>query len=328
MRWCSFAVGSRELFGFAQDDFVVSYAEAAAALGDEAPPQTLLAFIEEGSRAWERSVAIARAVAQNEVTVPRYELGAVTWRAPIRRPSKILGVPINNASIARWAYRDFAQPGFFLKPPSALTGHRQPVRVLKEYGLTHPEPELAAIIKQRARNVREADALQYVFGYTIINDITSPDLKEQDSIELNVPRLPNPKITWRRLHGADDRSILLTYHTRSKGCDTFAPMGPYVTTPDEIGDPNRLGIRGWLGNELVTQDSTANLRFSVQQVIATASRYMTLEPGDVVHFGMAAVPALPDKYPTSWDLDISRLSGPLAVEIEGLGRLENPVVVS
>lgn len=327
MRWCSFAVGGRELFGFVQGGAVVSYAEAAAALGEEAPARTLLELIEMGSGAWERSAAIASGVARNEVAVPRYGLDAVTWRAPIRRPSKILGVPINNASIARWAYRDFAQPAFFLKPPSALTGHGQPVEVRRDYGLTHPEPELAAIIKQRARNVREEDALQYVFGYTIINDITSPALKEQDSIELNVPKLPDPKITWRRLRGADDRTILLTYHTRSKGCDTFAPMGPCVVTPDEIGDPNRLAIRGWLGDELVTQDSTANLRFSVQKVIAAASRYMTLEPGDIVHFGMAAVPALPDKYPTSWDLDMSRV-GSVAVEIEGLGRLENPVVVS
>lgn len=328
MRWCSFAVDDRELFGFVQGDAVVSYAEAAAALGEEAPAQTLLAFIEAGSHTWERSDMVVRAVAQNDVAVPKYGLDAVTWRAPIRRPSKILGVPINNASVARWAYRDFAEPAFFLKPPSALTGHGEPVRVRKDYGLTHPEPELAVIIKRRATNVSEADALQYVFGYTAINDITSPGLKERDSIELNVPKLPDPKITWRRLHGAQDRSVLLTYHTRSKGCDSFAPMGPCVVTPDEIGDPNRLAIRGWLGEELVTSDSTANLRFSVQQVIAAASRYMTLEPGDIVHFGMAAVPALPDKYPTSWDLDISRLSGPVAVEIEGVGRLVNPVVVS
>jgi 2-keto-4-pentenoate hydratase/2-oxohepta-3-ene-1,7-dioic acid hydratase in catechol pathway len=327
MRWCSFAVDGREHFGFVQGDAVVSYVEAAAALGEAMLVRTLLEFVELGSPAWERSVTIARRVAQNEVSVPRYGLDAVTWCAPIRRPSKIIGVPINNASVARWAHRDFAEPAFFLKPPSALTGHGQPVKVRKDYGLTHPEPELAAIINRRASNVSEADALQYVFGYTIINDITSPALKEQDSIELNVPKLPDPKITWRRLNSADDRSILLTYHTRSKGCDTFAPMGPCVVTPDEIGDPNQLEIRGWFGDELVTQDSTANLRFSVQKVIATASRYMTLEPGDIVHFGMAALPALPDKYPTSWDLDMSRVSS-IAVEIEGIGRLQNPVALS
>src|SRR5687768_14753833 len=119
MRWCSFAVDGRELFGFVQGGAVVSHVEAAAALGEEMPARTLLEFIEQGPRVWERGVVIARRVAQNEVAVPKYGLDAIKWRAPIGRPSKIIGVPINNASVARWAYRDFAEPAFFLKPPSA-----------------------------------------------------------------------------------------------------------------------------------------------------------------------------------------------------------------
>ena len=88
-----------------------------------------------------------------------------------------------------------------------------------------------------------------------------------------------------------------------------------------------LAIKGWLGDDLVTNDSTANLTFNVQQVVAQASRFMTLEPGDIIHFGMAAVPAMPEKYPTTWNLDMSRLGGPVAVEIEGIGTLRNPVEI-
>ena len=324
MKWLSFAVEGRECFGFlVGEDVVVDYAVASAANSASAHPRTLLEFVEAG----EPERAIAAEIAAGPLAAGRYAVSDIRFRAPIRRPSKILGVPINNSSINKWGHRAWKAPGMFMKPPSALIGHGDAIVIREEYGLTHPEPELAAVIGKRARDITEDQVLDHIFGFTIINDITSPKLKEEDSIELNIPGLKGPEITWRKLRGEDDNTIYLTYHARSKGCDTFAPMGPYVATTDLIADPNKLAVRGWLGDDLVTSDSTANLTFNVQQVVAQASRFMTLEPGDIVHFGMAAVPAMPEKYPTTWDLDISRLGGPIAVEIEGIGILRNPVAV-
>jgi 2-keto-4-pentenoate hydratase/2-oxohepta-3-ene-1,7-dioic acid hydratase in catechol pathway len=328
MKWLSFAVQDRECFGFLTGkDTVVDYILAAAAINKGVRPRTLLEFIEAGDAEHDIATEIAAQITDGRLKTPCYAISDIHFRAPVRRPSKILGVPINNSSINKWGHRAWKAPGLFMKPPSALVGHGDAIVIRKEYGLTHPEPELAAVIGKRARNIREDQVLDHLFGFTIINDITSPKLKEEDSIEINMPGLKGPEITWRKLRDEQDTTIYLTYHARSKGCDTFAPMGPYITTTDMIGDPNNLAIKGWLGTDLVTNDSTSNLTFNVQQVVAQASRFMTLEPGDIIHFGMAAVPAMPEKYPTTWDLDMSRLGGPVAIEIEGIGILRNPVDV-
>lgn len=326
MKWLSFAVQERECFGFLLDeDIVVDYAAAAEAIGKGTQPRTLLEYVEGGDAELAVAIEITAKIVEGQLNTPCYAVKDIQFRAPIRRPSKILGVPINNSSINKFGHRAWKAPGLFMKPPSALCGHGDAIVIREDYGLTHPEPELAAVIGKRARNITEDQVLDHIFGFTIINDITSPKLKEEDSIEINMPGLKGPEITWRKLRDENDSTIYLTYHARSKGCDTFAPMGPYITTTDMIGDPNNLAIKGWLGDDLVTNDSTSNLSFNVQQVIAQASRFMTLEPGDIIHFGMAAVPAMPEKYATTWDLDISRLGGPVAVEIEGIGILRNPV---
>jgi 2-keto-4-pentenoate hydratase/2-oxohepta-3-ene-1,7-dioic acid hydratase in catechol pathway len=253
------------------------------------------------------------------------DASTMRWLPPSPRPSKIVGVAINNSMGNQYAHRAPVEPAYFLKPPSALTGHGEPIVVPAEYGLTHPEPELAAVIGRRAQRVGPADARAVVFGYTIVNDITSPALKDRDSMELVPPFPLGSDLSWRETHGEDDQSLYLTYHARSKGCDTFAPMGPWITTASEVASPNDLRVRCRLNDELVLTDSTANLLFGVDEVIAHLSHYMTLEPGDVVHFGTAFRPADPDRFPTIRHLDLSQLEGTLSVEIDGLGRLDNPI---
>ncbi|WP_030620351.1 fumarylacetoacetate hydrolase family protein [Streptomyces fulvoviolaceus] len=256
------------------------------------------------------------------------DVSQVRWLPPSPRPSKIVGVAINNKLGAQFAHRTPVEPAYFLKPPSALVGHGEPVVVPKEYGLTHPEPELAAVIGTRARNLTPENALDAVLGFTIINDITSPGLKDRDSMELVLPIDIGSDLSWRRRHGEDDHSIYLTYHARSKGCDTFAPMGPWLVTRDEIPDPNDLDVECRLDGELVLIDSTRNLTFSIQEAIAHLSRSMTLEPGDVVHFGTAFQSAAPERYPTIRHLDMSRIDGTFSIDIQGIGRLDNPIARS
>jgi 2-keto-4-pentenoate hydratase/2-oxohepta-3-ene-1,7-dioic acid hydratase in catechol pathway len=244
--------------------------------------------------------------------------------APLSRPSKIVGVALNNSLLMGLAWRKFAEPAYFMKGANALIGHQQAIEVATDFGLTHLEAELAAIIGKRCKNVAESDALSVIFGYTIMNDVTSPGLKDKDSIQLRIPSMINSVSSpeWRQLTSDQDKDIYLTYHARSKSCDTFAPMGPWIMTADEITDPNRLGIKAWVDQELASEDSTANLTFSVQKVIACLTKSMTLEAGDIVHFGTAA------RFTGNKsirDFDFSKAGDSVSIEIEGIGTLINPI---
>ena len=114
------------------------------------------------------------------------------------------------------------------------------------------------------------------------------------------------------------------YHARSKCMDTFGPMGPWITTRDEVADPNDLHVLGMLDDETFTVDRTGNYRFSVEACIAEASRYFTLEPGDLISFGTTRKRA--GRFPRGHkSLLMSEKAGTIAIAIEPLGRLENPI---
>ena len=183
------------------------------------------------------------------------------WSAPLPDPTKILGVAFNNRELMRKAHRDPGVPNFFLKPPSCLQGHRGPIVVDPAWGAVIPEPEVCAVMGRRMKRVSEEAALDGVFGYTIHNDVTSHGLKfGKDSIAVTYDRdMARPEFYgWRNLRGEDDRDAFFVYHTRSKGTDTFGPMGPWITTSDEIPDPDNLDITGTLNGEVFTIDNTRN----------------------------------------------------------------------
>jgi 2-keto-4-pentenoate hydratase/2-oxohepta-3-ene-1,7-dioic acid hydratase in catechol pathway len=246
------------------------------------------------------------------------------YLAPILRPSKIVGVALNNSMLMGLAWKKFSEPAFFMKGTNALIGHQHAIEVATDFGLTHLEAELAAVIGKKCKNVPESDALSVIFGYTIMNDVTSPGLKDKDSIQLRIPSTVNSVTPpeWRQLSSDQDKDIYLTYHARSKSCDTFAPMGPWIITADEIVNPNRLAIKAWVDQELASEDSTENLTFTVQKVIATLTKSMSLEPGDIVHFGTAA------RFTGNKsirDFDFSKTGESVSIEIEGIGTLTNSI---
>ena len=254
----------------------------------------------------------------------------ISWLPPVPDPSKIIGVAMNNNRLSNTAHVEPAGPMFFLKPPSSLVGHGADIQIGSDYGFTFPELELGLVIGKRAKHVSRDDALDYVFGYTIVDDITSQGLKRGDSIAVDVT--PEQKSSpgyegyfdWRREHGEDDLSIYFTYHARSKGADTFGPMGPYITTADEIADPDALGVRGYADGEEFASDTTANYSYPVRQIIAHASRYFTLEPGDIITCGTAARGN--ERFPRAHhEIDMSRMTPQIDIEIDGLGRLSNKV---
>jgi 2-keto-4-pentenoate hydratase/2-oxohepta-3-ene-1,7-dioic acid hydratase in catechol pathway len=211
------------------------------------------------------------------------DLEEVTLLAPCL-PSKVIAVGRNYAAhAAEHGAQVPAEPLLFLKPPSAVIGPEKAI-VYPEHLSQHVdhEAELAVVIGRRARRVPRGEALDYVWGYTCANDVTARDLQERDG-------------QW----------------TRSKGFDTFCPLGPWIVTELDITD---LAVRCRVNGELRQDGRTRDLVFGVDELIAYASAVMTLEPGDLILTGTPAGvgPILPGDR--------------VAVEIEGIGTLENEVV--
>jgi 2-keto-4-pentenoate hydratase/2-oxohepta-3-ene-1,7-dioic acid hydratase in catechol pathway len=155
------------------------------------------------------------------------------------------------------------------------------------------EAELAFIVGRYARNVARENALDNVFGYTNFNDVSARDFQFADG-------------QWQR----------------GKSCETFAPMGMFVVTTDEIPDPQNLSIRLRLNGETMQDSSTDQMIFGVAELVEFLSRYIVLEPGDVVATGTPPGVGFARKPPVYLkDGDI------VEVEIEGLGTLSNPVSV-
>jgi hypothetical protein len=148
----------------------------------------------------------------------------------------------------------------------------------EHYGETIPGLDLAGVVGRRCRDLTDEEAKSALFGYSIVNDVTSHGMKlGMDAVATT--REPRP--------GAHGRGGLVCL-ARAKATDTFGPMGPWITTADEVSDPNDLKVAGWLDGEPFAVDSTARYRFRIQRVVAEASRYFTLEPGDVICFGTSA----------------------------------------
>ena len=293
-----------------------------AGCGD--PPATLQELIAGG----ETELARARRAARNAQDLQPLDTRAVDWLPAQPHASKIFGVAFNNRALMRTAHKDPGVPNFFLKPPSSLQGHGKPIEIRDYYGATIPECELAAVIGRRGKDVAASAALDHVFGYTIMNDVTSHEMKfGMDSVAVTrPPEIWSPYMSaWRNSHGEDDRDLYFVYHARSKGADTFGPCGPWLTTADEVPDPNSLEIRAWVDGEQFAVDSTSSYRFTIQEVIAEASRFFTLEPGDLFSFGTTAKGV--GRFPHAHrNVDLSKRTGTIEIEIEGLGRLANPVI--
>ena len=305
----------------ADNGVVLSAAYDAAGLGTA--PADLNAFIENGDAELERAT---KAVA-NAPESALVDLTNVTWLPPQRRPSKIVGVAFNNMGIRKSAHKDPGVPNFFFKAPSCLTGHGQPIVMEEHYGETIPELELGGVIGRRCKDISVEEARDALFGFTIINDITSHGMKfGMDSIATTrEPELLRPHhLQWRNRHSEDDNDVYFVYHARSKATDTFGPMGPWITTRDEVADPNNLDVRGWLDGAPFAVDNTSSYRFKIEEVIAEASRYFTLEPGDVFCFGTSAkgVGDFPNGHR---DVNLHQRDGTIEIEIDGLGRLANPI---
>jgi 2-keto-4-pentenoate hydratase/2-oxohepta-3-ene-1,7-dioic acid hydratase in catechol pathway len=283
-------------------------------------------LIEAGNAGLDAAAAAIEATKAGRL--PVIDLTAADWMAPNPRPSKILGCAVNNNSLNEKAFRPMTAPMFFIKGRSALTGHNKTIDILKDHGQSIPEPEPVVVFGKRAKNVPPEDALDYIFGYTLTNDVTASGVKfGQDAIALKQTKdIVKPHHTaWRQTYGDDDTYLYFIYHSKSKAADTFAAMGPWLTTKDEIANPNALRVRGYIDGECYADDSTANYFFPVERVISEATKWFTMEVGDCIHTGTASKGT--EKHPKgNIGTYLGQYGGKLTdVEVEGLGRLSNRI---
>ncbi len=217
-----------------------------------------------------------------------YDPATVVMLPPVES-NKIIGIALNFADHA--AELNLAKPelpAIFLKPTTSLIGHKGTVLMPPGSEYMHYEVELVAIIGMKCRHVRAEHALDFVAGYSIGNDVTV-----RDHIG---PYFRPPLI--------------------GKGWDTFGPLGPWMVTPDEFGDPANVEVRAYVNGELRQKGNTHDLIYSLAEMIEYCSMIMTLEPGDQIWTGTPK--GLSHVYPG----DVMRM------EIDGIGALENPIAMA
>ncbi len=214
--------------------------------------------------------------------------GAVRYGVPIGHIQKIICVGLNYADHAAESGMPVPkEPILFIKAITSLTGPNDPVTIPRDSLKTDWEVELAVVIGTKAQHVSEAEALHYVAGYMVANDVSEREYQLERGG------------TW----------------DKGKGCDTFSPLGPWLVTRDEVPDPHHLAMWLEVNGQRVQNSSTAQLIFNVPTLVSYISRFITLTPGDVILTGTPPGVGMGQK-PTPWYLkpgDTVRLG------IEGLG---------
>tara|TARA_R110000744_G_scaffold32257_6_gene75515 strand:- start:97 stop:957 length:861 start_codon:yes stop_codon:yes gene_type:complete len=225
-------------------------------------------------------------LANNESSCPKVD-NSVRLGAPLVRPSKIVCVGLNYAKHAAESGMAVPkEPVLFFKATSAIVGPNDDVIIPKGSEKTDWEVELAVVIGKKASYVSEADALDHVAGYVLHNDYSERAFQIEREGQ------------W----------------VKGKSCDTFAPVGPFIATKDEIKDPNNLHLWLKLNGETVQDSSTSDFIFNVQKVVSYISQFMTLLPGDIISTGTPFGVGLgfnPPKYLKAGDV--------VELGIEGLG---------
>jgi 2-keto-4-pentenoate hydratase/2-oxohepta-3-ene-1,7-dioic acid hydratase in catechol pathway len=213
--------------------------------------------------------------------------------APVLRPPKFIGVGLNYADhVAESGIEPPAFPTIFNKQSTCVVGPTDDVHLPRASHVLDYEGEFAFVIGRRCRHVSRDDAPGVIAGYCVANDVTVRDW------QLRIP-------TW----------------TMGKSFDTHGPIGPWIVTPDEVGDPHRLRLRTYVNDELRQDSSTAELIFDCFTLVEHLSTAFTLEPGDVISTGTPSgvgIAAKPPRLLVAGDVVRS--------EIESIGTIENRVI--
>jgi len=257
-------------------------------------PEQLKDFITLGTKGAEKAEKLIESTNENDIRNASWKVSQITLLAPIAFPPKIVCLGLN--------YRDHAaeqnaaipdEPIIFIKPHTTIIGPNENIVKPSFVKQLDYEAELAIVIGRKAKNVPVSEAKSYIFGYTILNDVSARDFQFKDK-------------QW----------------TRGKSFDTFAPTGPCITTINQLQDISNLSIRTWINKELRQSSTTKNMVFNVNEIIHHLSRIMTLEPCDIIATGTPAGVGFAIKPQPKF----LQARDTVRIEIEKIGILENMVV--
>ena len=249
-------------------------------------PRVMRAFLEAGRPALEAAAEAGDAGGH------RIPLSEVRLEAPVQ-PGKCLAIGLNYSEHIDETGRPTPEfPTFFNKQVSCITGPSDPIHLPRVSSALDYEGELAFVIGRRCRHVPRERAAEVIAGFTVMNDVSVRDW------QVKAPTM-----------------------TLGKSFDTHGPLGPWIVTPDEVGDPHCLDIETRVNGEIRQSSNTRHLIHDCYALIETLTTVMTLEPGDVISSGTPAGVGIATKPPrmlTAGDV--------MAIEIDRVGRIENPVI--
>lgn len=256
-------------------------------LADAKLPATMIDLLEAGEPALQ---ALQNLIDSGQGRLP---LAEVALQAPVPKPGKYLAISLNYTDHIDETGREQPQyPSFFNKQSTCVIAPGAPIHRPRVSEKLDYEGELAIVIGKRCRHVPEQKAHQVIAGFTIANDVSVRD--------------------WQ---------IRSPTFTLGKSFDTHGPTGPWIVTPDAIGDPHNLELKTWVDDELRQSSNTRHMIFNGYQMIAYLSTVMTLEPGDIISTGTPSGVGVKMK-PRGYMLPGQTVT----IEIEKIGRLTNPVI--
>lgn len=278
-----FFESGKETFGFVKEDRVATREEITYQTGVPLP-YTIKDFLFDGW--YEEIMKKSPKLSFNE------KLSKFTILAPISNPSKIICLAFNYIDHAEeQKQKPSEDPVFIIKPRTALTGTKSDIRSPKMVKNLDYEVELALIMGKNCKNVDESEAMEKIFGYMIFNDVSARIIQFQDQ-----------------------------QFTRAKSFDTFAPCGPWITTADEISDPQKLKMTTKVNGELRQNSMTSKMYLKIPSIISKLSKVMTLERGDIISTGTPQGVVLNNS-----NLEYLKDGDKIEMEIENLGKLENTI---
>ena len=299
MKLLSFRTGGETRLGLLMNSSIVDVDKGYYHLFRDHVPSNMLDFLEEGEAAMVQAKKLEEASEMNWKTLRSisdivFDVGNVEVLAPIPKTREnIICLGLN--------YREHVQevglplpkyPVFFTKPPTSIIGPGASILFPKSTSNVDYEAELAFIFGKRGRDVPEEDAYSYIAGYTVFNDLTARDLQ--------------------RRHGQ---------WFKGKSLDTFAPMGPYLITKDEVPDPHDLEISLELNGKLMQKSNTRNMVFKIPTLVKYITMDMTIKPGNVVATGTPSGVGYTRKPPV-----YLKPGDIMKVTVENVGVLQNKVV--
>jgi 2-keto-4-pentenoate hydratase/2-oxohepta-3-ene-1,7-dioic acid hydratase in catechol pathway len=278
-----FLISGKETYGFVSDHGIATKEEIIAKTGIPIPI-SIRDFLFDG---WYEEVILQSPPLEYSTKISDAKI-----LAPIPNPPKIICLAFNYVDHAREQnLTPPHDPAIVMIPRTTLNSTNADIVCPRFVKQLDYEVELALIIGKDGKNIAENEAYKHIFGYMVFNDVSARDIQAQDK-----------------------------QFGRAKGFDTFAPCGPWITTADEVPDPQNMRLRTWV-NGTVRQDSTtANMFIKIPQIVSKISRVMTLEKGDIISTGTPAGVML-NKPNAVFLQDGDKIQ----MEIDGLGRLENTV---